>query len=205
MSIASGISTWSLESEREGLDATILERIASGDDSAVQQCLDEYGGLVWSIANRLCRDTAESEDATQEIFLEIWQKAGRYDPTLASEATFIATIARRRLIDRFRRRKSAPETTTLSSGNFDVASLPASDPMELADDAQKATACMSKLSEKQQEILTMSIHHGVSHTGISEQLVMPLGSVKSFARRALIQLRDCMRRGAAPSGEGSQA
>ena len=81
---------------------TLLQRIAKGDASAVQECMETYGNLVWSLARRYSESAADAEDATQEIFLDIWKSAGRFDPERGKETTFIATIARRRLIDRVR-------------------------------------------------------------------------------------------------------
>ena len=174
------------------LDNSILQRIAAGDESAVEQCLDRYGGLVWSLAQRLCR--SDAEDATQEIFVEIWQKASTYDPDRSSEPAFITMIARRRLIDRLRRRDKEPGASSMIDEVVDLDSVSQVDRAEMADEFGKASDCMERLSSSQQKVLAMSIHHGASHAHISERLAMPLGSVKSFARRALIQLRDCMSR-----------
>ena len=72
----------------------MLQRIASGDSAAVRECIDQYGPLVWSIARRLSRTPSDAEDATQEIFLDIWRSAGRYDASQGSDKVFIAMIAR---------------------------------------------------------------------------------------------------------------
>ena len=64
---------------------SLFERIAAGDGSAVRQCMDEYGGLVWSLARRFSSSAADAEDASQEIFLELWKSAARYDPAMGSE------------------------------------------------------------------------------------------------------------------------
>ena len=82
---------------------SILERIAAGDANAVQECMDLYGNLVWSLARRFTRSAAEAEDAVQEVFLDVWKSAARFDAKRASEKTFVAMIARRRLIDLLRR------------------------------------------------------------------------------------------------------
>ena len=88
----------------------LLQKIANGDSSAVDECLAKYGNLVWSIARRYSPNNSDAEDATQEVFLEIWKNAARYDSDLSSEATFITMIARRRLIDRHRKQSRRLET-----------------------------------------------------------------------------------------------
>jgi RNA polymerase sigma factor (sigma-70 family) len=178
------------------LNCSTLERIALGDQTAVDDCLSKFGGLVWSLARRLSKTPADAEDAVQEIFVEIWQSAERYDPKKAAETTFIAMIARRRLIDRLRRSGAGMETVSMESQMLDIACESRHNQVDVEDDARKAAQCMEKLSEKQQQILRLSIHDGVSHGGISEKLSIPLGTVKSFARRGLLQLRDCMNRNA---------
>ena len=178
--------------EADKLSTLVLSRIASGDESAVDECLSQYGGLVWSLALRMMGDRGEAEDATQEIFVAIWQNAKRFDAHRGSEATFIAMIARRKLIDRRRRRQQFP--LGFDESPPEIAQLGQADPIETADEAAKASECMQRLSDRQQKILTLSIHHGVSHSGISQRLDVPLGTVKSYARRALLQLRECMQR-----------
>ena len=72
-------------------DESIFERIASGDQSAVAECMDRFGGLVWSLAKRWSNSVADAEDATQEIFMALWKSADRYDPAAGSEAVFVST------------------------------------------------------------------------------------------------------------------
>lgn len=93
---------------------SILERIAAGEQHAVNECLDRYGNLVWSLARRYLRNAADAEDAVQDIFIDIWSSAGRYDRNIASEVAFISTIARRRLIDKLRKADRRPAWTPLT-------------------------------------------------------------------------------------------
>ena len=92
-------------------ELTTLQRIAAGETEAVRECMDRYGGLVWSLARRFLYSSNEAEDAVQEIFLDLWKHAGRFDPNVAAEATYVAMIARRRLIDRVRKRTRGGNTT----------------------------------------------------------------------------------------------
>ena len=85
------------------LPQTVLERVGAGEAEAVRECIDRFSGLIWSLARRAGLNGAEAEDSVQEIFVEIWKSAGRYRPEIASETAFVATIARRRLIDARRR------------------------------------------------------------------------------------------------------
>ena len=91
---------------------SILERIAGGDERAVKECLDRYGNLVWSIVRRMTAP-ADAEDAVQEIFVDLWKSAGRFEPERSSEAGFIAMIARRRMIDRLRSEERRPQNSPI--------------------------------------------------------------------------------------------
>jgi RNA polymerase sigma-70 factor (ECF subfamily) len=167
----------------------ILKRIADGDRSAVQDCLDKYGGLVWSIARKMLRNTDDAEDAVQEIFVDIWKNAGRFDETKASETTFIAMLARRRLIDRIRH--SARRITTDSLDDILLEPFTRTDTqMQMAAEAGQAAEAMRSLRPEQQQVLRLSIIQGMSHQEISEATGMPLGTVKTHARRGLLQVRE---------------
>ena len=101
---------------------SLLKRVASGDSGAVKEVMDQFGGLVWSLARRSCFNPADAEDATQEIFLDIWKSASRYDESKGSETLFVAMIARRRLIDRIRRQGREPPMDDIDAPGFELAS-----------------------------------------------------------------------------------
>ncbi len=185
-------------SSEDAPNTHLLPRIAAGDANAVHECLEKYSGLVWTLAKRYCRHISDAEDACQDIFVELWQKAERFDPSKASETTYIAMIARRRLIDRHRR-GPRPETDAVDLEGVSVEAPESNDSVELAEEARKAADCMRKLSQNQQKIISMSIHLGKSHASISKVLSIPLGTVKSYARRGLLQLRECMNRSVLPA------
>ena len=106
-------SNATIASAAQMTDSCILHRVARGDPSGMDAFLERYSGLVWSLARRHSPTPQDAEDAVQEIFMEIWRSAHRYDPSVAAEQTFIAMIARRRLIDRARRNKRAPRPDAL--------------------------------------------------------------------------------------------
>lgn len=170
---------------------TLLQRVASNDPSAITGVLDQYGGLVWSLARRFTSNDADAEDAAQEIFTEVWKSAARYDPTVASEATFIATIARRRLIDRTRKSSRRLDNQPLPEvGGAQMDSQPGR--VDLAEDAAVASEALQMLSQEQQRVLRLSICHGLSHERISDATGLPLGTVKTHARRGLIRIREIL-------------
>lgn len=168
----------------------ILTRFARGDRSAVEECLDLFGGLVRATARRFFGE-ADAEDMIQEIFLDVWKCAGRCDPSVARESTFIMTIARRRLIDQKRRQARAPETSALGE-EVTVDPVASSDRLEVADEVSKVRTALETLDGDRRHVLELSVHHGLSHEGIARQLEMPLGTVKSHARRALLHVRQLL-------------
>jgi RNA polymerase sigma-70 factor (ECF subfamily) len=180
----------------------LLERIAAGDQNAVKECIDAYGGLIWSLARRFCRSAADAEDATQEIFLEVWKSAARYNPAMGSEAVFLTTIARRRLIDRMRARKRRPVTE-----QFDEEQPPAmvSETPDLgaqAVDVSIAARAIAQLDEAQREILLMGIVDGMTHTEIALATGKPIGTVKTQLRRGLIKVRAMLGTSSSETGDG---
>lgn len=173
------------------MSETILHRIAAGDKSAVRECLKNYGGLVWSLARRMCPNTDDAEDAVQEIFIDIWKNANRFDETQASETTFIAMIARRRLIDRLRKNSRQPEINSLEDVLIEPAKRGDRE-MEIGLEAKEAAEAMKSLRPEQQKVLHLSIFQGMSHQEIADLTGMPIGTVKTHARRGLMQIREIL-------------
>lgn len=168
-------------------EVPVLPLVAAGNADAIATCMDRYANLVWSLALKNCADRASAEDAVQDIFLQLWQVAGRYDESLASEATFVAMIARRRLIDLYRRRKD-PVPIGVDWEIRDE-SQSVADSAELKDEALKAEAFLSELPPDQQRVLRLSIYDGLSHSCIARETGLSLGTVKTHIRRGLIDLR----------------
>lgn len=169
----------------------VLQRIAAGDPSAVEDCLAQYGGLVWSLARRFSGDHTEAEDAVQEVFIEIWRSADRFDPEVGSESTFISMIARRRLVDRYRKRTRRVQTAEIQEGHATDSSTHERH-AEIQEEADRARKQMQALRPEERKVLELSIDQGLSQAQIADVTNLPLGTVKTHARRGLIRLREML-------------
>lgn len=152
----------------------------------MRECIDQFGGLVWALAKRTT--PAEAEDAVQDIFLDLWSSARRYTESLGSESTFVAMIARRRLIDRVRKnvsRSKLENQTTLSQPD----SVMPSTGSETSVDAVTAVQAFATLSAEQQKVLRLAVERSMSHEQIALSTGLPLGTVKTHVRRGLMHIR----------------
>jgi RNA polymerase sigma-70 factor (ECF subfamily) len=144
-------------------------------------------------------DSADAEDAVQEVFFDLWKSAHRYQASKASDSGFVAMIARRRLIDRARKRDRRPSLEPFPKG-FDV---PSENQIEVDQigRVEKAKAILAQLSPDQRQVLELSLLDGLPHQEISERTGMPLGTVKSHIRRGLKKARDLVAASEATEGE----
>ena len=167
-------------------DRPLLQRIAAGDASAVREVIDHYGDLVWSLARTFTRSDTDAEEAVQDIFVLLWRKADQYDPGVGPEATFISVLARRLLIDRWRRDARHPRPASFDAVGERAALDHASDFGDWTD----AAAAFEALDEDSQVVLRLSIGFGFTHQMVADATGLPLGTVKTRIRRGLRQIRE---------------
>lgn len=169
-------------------EGPLLPRIARGDAIAVREFISRYERLIWSLARRYSFDPTDAEDAVQDVFLSLWQNAERFDPARASEPVFVTVLARRRLIEHARGRKRRPATEL-----FDE-STAVSDQLhpERCAEAARAVQALDLLKPEQRRVLVLATRDGMTHEEIAEQTGLPLGTVKTHARRALIRVREIL-------------
>lgn len=170
------------------MTSSILADVAAGRMRAVEECIRRYSGVVWSLARRWSPGEQDAEDAVQEIFMDLWKSAERFNAELGSELTFVTMIARRRLIDRGRRVGRAPKIDNLEMPEI----LPADaavDRAEVADEVDLVSRALADLRPEQRRVLELSLVEGRSHQQIADSTGMPLGTVKSHARRGLSRVR----------------
>ncbi len=175
---------------------SVLPRIAAGDPAAAADCIARYGGLVWALARRFLGNPSDAEDAVQDVFIELWKNASRYDPARSSEPTYITMIARRRLIDRKRRAGRTPVPQPLP--DEPVGTPPKSDRIEIEDEAARAAAALGELRVEEQRVIQMAVYQGLTHEEIAAKTGLPVGTVKTHIRRGLIRVRERL------SGEGKK-
>lgn len=169
-----------------------MQRIARGDPDAVSELYDRFGAMVYRMAYQLMPTKAEAEDAVQEVFVRLWQSAGRYNPDRAALVTWVMIITRRYLVDQLRRMKVRPRPTTLDAA-WQASDASAKDPddrMIRSERQQKLLERISTLPELQRQVIERAYLGGKTLRDISEELDRPLGTVKSALSRALAILRE---------------
>lgn len=168
----------------------LLPKLAAGDAAAARACVERFGGLVWSLARRYTSSAADAEDAAQEIFLDLHRSADRFEPERSSEIAFVAMIARRRLIDLRRRQARREHGVSLE------ARAPSNPVAEQSAEASLVKRALARLSATEREVLVLATLEGLTQQEIAERTGLPLGTVKTTARRGLLRVREMLGAGA---------
>lgn len=165
----------------------LLSRIAAGDERAVAECVAAFGPLVLLLARRWATDAADAEDAVQEVFFDLWRHAARFDATRSSERGFVAMIARRRLIDRLRKRSREVAAEAIPDG-FDIPDERVETEAQAAG-GMDARGALARLTPMQRRFIERHLLDGKTHDEIARESQVPLGTVKSHIRRGLLKAR----------------
>lgn len=173
--------------------AELLNRSARGDEEAFAALYDAMAARVYGLVLRVVRDPAQSEEVTQECFLEYWRQASRFDPSRGSAVSWLLTIAHRKGVDRVRSADAATRRdTTYHRATEEVAHDMTAEAATTALEARRVRAALSTLTDVQREALELAYFGGYTHTEVAAMLDLPLGTAKTRIRDALIRLRDTL-------------
>nr|WP_241984262.1 sigma-70 family RNA polymerase sigma factor [Cryobacterium sp. Hb1] len=169
----------------------LLVQVALGDQSAFGELYDQIAPRVLGLVKRLLVDHAQSEEVTQEIFLEIWQSAARYESTRGGASTWILTMAHRRAVDRIRSSQAGRDRDTkIGIRDLAVAYDHVAETVEVRIEHERVEKAMTRLTQLQRQAVSLAYYGGLSHSEVADKLQIPLGTVKTRLRDGLIRLRD---------------
>lgn len=169
----------------------LVGRVARGDASAFEALYDELSSAVFGLARRVVRDPARAEDVTQEVFLEVWRKAGRFDSALGKAKTWVMTIAHRRAVDAVRRSESQKRQDTKAAPD-EVSHDEPADRVIASEEHGAVRECMETLTDLQLESVRLAYFNGYTYNEVATLLDKPLPTIKTRMRDGLIRLRDCL-------------
>ena len=168
-----------------------MGRVARGDASAFEALYDELSSAVFGLARRVVRDPARAEDVTQEVFLEVWRKAARFDSALGKARTWVMTIAHRRAVDAVRRNESQKRQDEKTAPEQVSHDEPA-DSLIAAEEQGAVRECLETLTDLQLESVRLAYFNGYTYSEVATLLEKPLPTIKTRMRDGLIRLRDCL-------------
>jgi len=173
------------------LDA-LLVLVARGDQGAFEAVYDQLARPVYGVIRRVLRDPAQSEEVAQEVLLEVWRTASRFDPAAGTAATWALTIAHRRAIDRVRAEAAATgreqKTAWTDRGPRDEVA----EAVEASLDRERVQRCLGGLTDVQRESITLAYYGGYTYRQVAALLGVTLAAIKTRIRDGLIRMRDCL-------------
>jgi RNA polymerase sigma-70 factor (ECF subfamily) len=171
-------------SDFESRGEVLLRRLAGGDAEALGEFYDLYAGLANGLALRILRRATDAEDVVQEVFVQVWRQASRYDPERGSPQAWLSIMTRTRALDRLRRLVSRREDPGEAA--------PVAQDVPRTDEALAVKGALGTLTDDQREALELAYYEGLTQSEIAERLREPLGTVKTRIRSALIRLRETL-------------
>lgn len=171
----------------------LMLRIATGNENAFEELYDRVSPQVFGLVRRILKDQAQSEEVAQEVFVEAWQQAARYDETRGKAITWLLTLAHRRAVDRVRA-SQASKDRDLREGikDFQASYDDVEETAILHDESLRVNQALERLSETQRDAIRLAYFGGFTHLEVAELLKIPVGTAKTRIRDGMNKLRDLM-------------
>ena len=178
---------------RENELDSLLARVARGDQSAFEVVYEQLAGPVYGLICKVLRDPAQSEEVAQEVLLEVWRRASRFDRAKGSAQTWVMMIAHRRAVDRVRSASAeAQRDQKNAAASVTIATDEVAETVEANLERERVRRCLATLTETQRESITLAYYGGYTYSQVAGLLDVALGTIKTRIRDGLIRMRDCM-------------
>ncbi|WP_344585334.1 ECF RNA polymerase sigma factor SigK [Streptomyces lunalinharesii] len=172
---------------------SLLDRVARGDQQAFEHLYTAVAGAVVGLVRRVVRDPAQSEEVAQEVLIDVWRSAARFDAARGSALAWIMTLAHRRAVDRVRSAQAAADREHRAGlGEYTAPFDEVSEQVERRLEREQVRRCLEQLTELQRESVTLAYYRGYTYRETADVLGAALGTVKTRLRDGLIRLRDCL-------------
>ncbi|MFF7450797.1 MULTISPECIES: ECF RNA polymerase sigma factor SigK [unclassified Streptomyces] len=171
----------------------LLVLVAGGDQKAFEELYGLVSGPVFGLVRRVVRDPAQSEEVAQEVLLELWRSAARFDPGRGSALSWVLTLAHRRAVDRVRSARAAGERELREARRSDGPAFDqVTEAVEAGLEREWVRRCLDRLTELQRQSVTLAYYDGYTYREVAERLSLPLGTVKTRMRDGLTRMRECL-------------
>lgn len=177
--------------DQHAADIELLRRVSAGDETALASLYDRHRGILFGLLLRILKRRGEAEDVLQEVFIQVWQRAGDFDPARGRPFTWLVTIARSRAIDRLRTLDARERLATEAASTTPTSSDALADASH-AEERDRVRRALDLLPSDQNQAVCLAYFDGLTQTEIARRLDVPLGTVKTRVRSALSKLRESL-------------